>query len=291
MPACFLPGPALRRQALPRTRPGRSTPHRCPRAKAAKTARASGQPPPSAAPSAAASPCPALPGRGECRPRGLPHGRCKRGGPPGLMGKNGRLRRPLLKVRYFFHIIAAVDAYWTTGANQMARRKRHAVAEDVFELAAALPWWAGVALALLAYAVLHHFAAAPAPASPGQIGQAITGQLVATLATIGQYLVPFLLLAGALASALGQRKRRGLAAKAAGSHDGAALRAMRWRDFELLVGQAFPCAATPSRKPAATALMAALTCGCARAAKPFWCSASSGEPSRCRSAWCASCTA
>ena len=123
----------------------------------------------------------------------------------------------------------------------MARRSKGGLAEDVFSLAAALPWWVGVVLAIVTYTVLHHFAVGEVATkvAPGQMGQMVVGQLIKALATWGQYLVPLLLLAGAVASAVGRRKRQGLAAEVAGSADGAALRSMSWRDFELVVGEAF----------------------------------------------------
>lgn len=115
------------------------------------------------------------------------------------------------------------------------------MAEDVFSLAAILPWWAGVVMAIVAYAVLHRFAVAEVSTNvaPGQMGQMVVGQLVKSLATWVQYLVPLLLLAGAAASAMGRRKRQGLIAEVAGDTVGTALRTMSWRDFELLVGEAF----------------------------------------------------
>jgi len=123
----------------------------------------------------------------------------------------------------------------------MARRSKGGLAEDLFSLAASLPWWAGVVMAIVSYAVLHRFAVAEVTTNiaPGQAGQMVVGQLVKTLATWGQYIVPLLLLGGAAASAIGRWKRQGLVAEVAGSADGAALRSMSWRDFELLVGEAF----------------------------------------------------
>jgi restriction system protein len=40
----------------------------------------------------------------------------------------------------------------------MARRKRTGVAEDLMDLIAMLPWWGGVALAVVMYLMLHHVA-------------------------------------------------------------------------------------------------------------------------------------
>lgn len=123
----------------------------------------------------------------------------------------------------------------------MGRRKQSSVFEDLYGIAAALPWWVGVALAIVAYAVLHRYAIAevPASAAPGQIGQTVVTQMVKALSMYGQYIVPLLLLAGALASWLGRRKRQELVRGVAASQSGDALRQMSWRDFERLVGEVF----------------------------------------------------
>lgn len=123
----------------------------------------------------------------------------------------------------------------------MARRRKKGFAEDIFRLTAILPWWAGVLMAIVAYAVLHRFAVAEVSinVAPEQMGQMVVRQLVKSLAAWGQFLVPLFLLAGAAASAIGRRKRQSLVAEVATNADGAALRSMNWRDFELLVGEAF----------------------------------------------------
>lgn len=123
----------------------------------------------------------------------------------------------------------------------MARRKSTGVFEGLFELAAMLPWWVGTILAAVAYGVLRRYAAADAPAhvAPGQVGQMVAGQITKAFAISGQYIVPLLLLAGAAASYFGRRKREALVRGVAGDRTGDALRNMSWRDFELLVGEAF----------------------------------------------------
>ena len=47
----------------------------------------------------------------------------------------------------------------------MARRKKTSTADDLLELVAMLPWWAGIALALASYMVLHSIAIRPLPAA------------------------------------------------------------------------------------------------------------------------------
>lgn len=123
----------------------------------------------------------------------------------------------------------------------MARRRNSSVFEDLFGIAAALPWWVGSILAVVAYAILHRYASMDVPThvAPGQIGQMAVSQMTKTMAFYGQYILPFLFLAGAAASFFGRRKREGLVRDAGGDKSGATLRALNWKDFELLVGEAF----------------------------------------------------
>ena len=68
----------------------------------------------------------------------------------------------------------------------MARRKNTSVFEDLFELAAMLPWWVGTILAAVAYSVLHRYAVAAVSTNvaPGQIGQMVAGQMTKALAGV-----------------------------------------------------------------------------------------------------------
>jgi restriction system protein len=123
----------------------------------------------------------------------------------------------------------------------MARRKNTSVLEDLFGIAAALPWWAGVALAMVSYVVLHRYAVAEVPTNvaSAQIGKMVTGQLIKSLSTYLQYILPLVLLAGSLASFIGRRKRAFLVRDAAQGNTDEAIRNMSWQDFELLVGEVF----------------------------------------------------
>ncbi|HYD76500.1 restriction endonuclease [Ramlibacter sp.] len=123
----------------------------------------------------------------------------------------------------------------------MARRRRQSTAEDVVDLVALLPWWAGVTLALVSYLVLHRLAIPPkvTATQPGQIADLAIQSMVAGLATAGQYLAPFLCMVAALISFLRRRKRKGLVTSVAGARSPQALHGMSWTEFELLVGEAF----------------------------------------------------
>ncbi len=101
----------------------------------------------------------------------------------------------------------------------MARKKKNSPAEDMMELVALLPWWAGVALALLAYVLLHRVATQVviAPLVPGQVDAMINQTLWKTVAIFGQYFLPVICLGGAAVSAIGRNKRRKLVTAVASS--------------------------------------------------------------------------
>lgn len=111
----------------------------------------------------------------------------------------------------------------------------------MIELAGKLPWWAGVLLAVAAYVVLHSVSAREVVyvVQPGKMGDFVGQAFSATLADAGQYLLPFVFLAGAAVSAYGRYRRRALHARVAASPDRGALNEMSWQKFEALVGEAF----------------------------------------------------
>jgi restriction system protein len=123
----------------------------------------------------------------------------------------------------------------------MARRKRSSTADDLLELVAMLPWWAGVLLAVGSYFVLYNIASQPvvAPTQPGQMGAIVTQSIWKSLAMAGQYLLPFICLLGAVTSAWRRRERKNLVADVARSKATDALDGMSWREFEMLVGEGF----------------------------------------------------
>lgn len=123
----------------------------------------------------------------------------------------------------------------------MARRKKTSPAEDLIELVAMLPWWAGVALALLSYLLLHQIAAQPlaAPAQSGQVSAMVTQGLWKGLASAGQYILPIICLAAAGMSAWRRKVRESLVADVAQSQASDVLDGISWREFEMLVGEGF----------------------------------------------------
>lgn len=123
----------------------------------------------------------------------------------------------------------------------MARKRKQSAFEDLIDLAAMLPWWVGVLLAVIAYFVLHHYATAEIvhPTSAAQLGANVSSQLGKALATFGQYLLPLAFIIGAGVSAYGQQKRAKLFDHVQEGSDASVLNGMSWREFEMLVGEAF----------------------------------------------------
>lgn len=128
----------------------------------------------------------------------------------------------------------------------MTRKKKSSPAEDLIAIAALLPWWLSVALALILYVVLHNYAQTPVDiksvSGPQNLGRLVTGQMVRIFSTIGQYLIPFLLLVGTAVSVIGRRRRVALLNDVSKADNAGALRAlhaMSWQQFELAVGQWF----------------------------------------------------
>ena len=120
-------------------------------------------------------------------------------------------------------------------------RKKSGVAEDLLNLVALLPWWAGVALSIASYVVLHRLAVPDAPVAiqPGQMGGMAVRAMTTALAAVGQYVLPLICLGGAATSAWRRRQRQSLAVNVAEAKGADALDGMSWREFEMLVGEAF----------------------------------------------------
>lgn len=123
----------------------------------------------------------------------------------------------------------------------MGRKRKSSPAEDLLDLVSMLPWWGGMALALVSYFVLHALAAPvpTTPAQPGQIGQMVSRMLWQSLAYYGQFILPMLCLLGAAISAFKRKQRGTLIANVAAAPTAAMLDGMTWREFEMLVGEAF----------------------------------------------------
>lgn len=123
----------------------------------------------------------------------------------------------------------------------MARKRKTSPLEDMLDLVSLLPWWAGVAIAAIGYVVLHRMAA-PVQATaiqPGQVSHLMAQTVIAGLATAGQYIVPLVGLVGAAMSFFRRKQRAALVTDVAQAQSANALDGMSWREFEMLVGEAY----------------------------------------------------
>jgi restriction system protein len=122
----------------------------------------------------------------------------------------------------------------------MSRKKSSGI-EDVMGIVALMPWWAGVALGVLSYVLLHRVAATQviATGQPGQLGLMATQMVWKSFASIGQYILPLICFAGAGMSAWRRRERTGLVENVVHSKSADVLDGMTWKQFEVLVGEAF----------------------------------------------------
>jgi restriction system protein len=123
----------------------------------------------------------------------------------------------------------------------MPRRKKTSPAEDLMDLIALLPWWAGVLLALVSYLLLHSVASQPvsATAQAGAVGEMLAQTLGKTLASLGQYILPLICLGGAGVSAWRRKTRQNLVTDVVQSKASEAIDGMSWSEFEMLVGEGF----------------------------------------------------
>ena len=123
----------------------------------------------------------------------------------------------------------------------MARKSRTSPLEDMLNLVALMPWWVGVAIAAVGYLVLHRLATPPQVTAlqPGQITGLMAQTMITGLAYAGQFVVPFVGLVGAVMSFVQRRQRSALVTDVVQAKGADALDGMSWREFEILVGEAF----------------------------------------------------
>ena len=121
----------------------------------------------------------------------------------------------------------------------MSSRRNDSAGVAIVELTALLPWWGGVMLAGASYGALHLYVSRPM--SPVSLGDStfLIQAMARALATTGQYLLPVLFLIAALTSVFRRRKRRQLLAGVSSSAAPNALNHLTWREFEMVVGEAF----------------------------------------------------
>lgn len=128
----------------------------------------------------------------------------------------------------------------------MARKKTSPL-EDIMDVTAQLPWQAGLALAFIAYLVLHYFATRTSmttnPVELKAIGKTMGDSMVhgvgTLLAGIFQYLLPLVFLLGSFISFRRRRRQQELHKQVGSDPAPNALEKINWRDFEGLVAECF----------------------------------------------------
>jgi restriction system protein len=82
----------------------------------------------------------------------------------------------------------------------MAFKGKSSPAEDFIHIAAKLPYWAALVLAVISYFLLHAYATQPSSIVivPGQMANAMIPAVLKGLATAGQYILPILFVAAAI---------------------------------------------------------------------------------------------
>ena len=126
-------------------------------------------------------------------------------------------------------------------------RKNTSPLEDMVDVTARLPWQAGVGMAVISYLVLHYFATRTSLGmNPAELktlgktlGDSISHDIWTMLASVFQYIMPFLFLVGSFISFVRRRRQSELHRQVANDPAANALEKMNWRQFEGLVAEAF----------------------------------------------------
>jgi restriction system protein len=118
-------------------------------------------------------------------------------------------------------------------------RRKNSTADDIVEIVSLMPWWGGVLLAVVVWVLFALFTPAPPSAAGLKPSQLAVNSLLIQLAPVAKYAICFLCLLGALVSFIGRRKRQTLLQGAQGPSGASAVHGMSWREFEMLVGEAF----------------------------------------------------
>jgi restriction system protein len=92
----------------------------------------------------------------------------------------------------------------------MPRRRKTNLFEDLFDIAAMLPWLVGLLLAVISFIGFHAVAQMEInpPSQTAELGHNISRQLFKTFASIFQYLFPTVLCLGAATSFFSRLRRR-----------------------------------------------------------------------------------
>ena len=122
----------------------------------------------------------------------------------------------------------------------MPRRKSSEI-DVIFKIGAMLPWYVSLATATAAYFILDHYSqtAIPVTTSADDIGQTIIVSAIKTTFSIARYVVPLLLVGGAVASLIASARRGTLFRGVVAGKSRLNINELNWTQFEHLIHQYF----------------------------------------------------
>src|SRR5438105_7863843 len=123
----------------------------------------------------------------------------------------------------------------------MSRRNSGGLATALLEVGGKAPWRVTVIAAVTLFVTFHLLASidVPSTTATAAMGPFVLRHILRSVATILQFLVPGLLLVGALASAIIRKRRRTVHSSVVAAGGGNAIRDLSWREFEQLIGAHF----------------------------------------------------
>ena len=128
----------------------------------------------------------------------------------------------------------------------MARRRKDNGLNVFVELLALLPWWLCLVLGVAGYFVFDHLsaplktAAIPAGSDPFKMLHTVmVGSVMLGVSLVLKFLAPAVCAVAAIASFLARSKRRRLLVEAQDMAAVSPASGMTWREFEMLVGEAY----------------------------------------------------
>ncbi len=121
----------------------------------------------------------------------------------------------------------------------MTRRIRETNGEAMVRLAALLPWWLSLLLAVLSYVTLSAYASRPIAMTDDPSSIPFFQFITKGLATAGQYILPIVLVVGGVVSWFGQRHRKKRFDQVADWPVIETINHLSWQEFEQLIGEVF----------------------------------------------------
>ena len=120
----------------------------------------------------------------------------------------------------------------------MARRRKQPFFIDLIDASSKVHWSVGLFLAILSYLGFHFIAGIPVstPTNAQESATALPLIALRVAANVAQYALPVAFLIGSIASVFRRKKRVNILRAAT---DIEAVRDLSWKDFELLIGQAY----------------------------------------------------